>query len=244
MASFMLQDVTTWVAGYDFTTDLNQVSLSTSVDDLDATTFGGGGYRARRGGLRSVEASYSGFWQSATTDAPDPQAFTSLGTVDQAVTIANDDAEGSAAFMFQGGKFSYNLLGQIGEVVPFDLDMMGSHGASGLVRGQVTKAKGSVSATGATGTGVNLGAVSATQFLYATFHVFGTPGTTITATVQSDDNAGFTTPTTRITFGPITTAGGTWGTRVAGALTETHYRLNVTAITGTFSIAAAIGIGS
>jgi hypothetical protein len=244
MASFMLQDVTTWVAGYDFTTDLNQVSLSTSVDDLDATTFGGGGFRARRGGLRSIEASYSGFWQSATTDAVDPQAFTQLGTIDQAVTISYDDAEASTAYMFQGGKFSYSLGGQIGEILPFDLDMMGSHGASGLVRGQITKAKGTVSATGASGTGVNLGNVATGQYLYATFHVFGTPGTTITAVIQSDDNAGFSSATNRITFGPITTAGGTWGTRVAGPLTETHYRLNVTAITGTFTVAAAIGIGS
>lgn len=244
MSSFMLQDVTTWVAGYDFTTDLNQVSINASVDDLDATTFGGGGYRARRGGLRNVEASYSGFWQSATTDAPDPQIFTSIGTVDQAVTIANDDAELSTAYMFQGGKFTYNLGGQIGEVMPFDLDMMGTNGVSGLVRGVVTKAKGSVNATGATGTAWNGGAVGASQFLYATFHVFGTPGTTITAVIESDDNAGFTTATSRITFGPITTAGGTWGTRVAGALAETHYRLRVSAITGTFSIAAAIGIGS
>jgi hypothetical protein len=244
MASFMLQDVTTWVAGYDFTTDLNQVSLNVSVDDLDATTFGGGGFRARRGGLRNVEASYSGFWQSATIDAVDPQAFTQLGTVDQAVTIAYDDAEGSTAFMFQGGKFNYSLGGQIGEVMPFDLDMMGSNGSAGLVRGAITKAKGVVSATGATGTAWNGGNVAAGQYLYGTFHVFGTPGTTITAVLESDDNGAFSTATTRATFGPITTAGGTWATRVAGALAETHYRIRVTAITGTFTIASAIGIGS
>lgn len=243
MASFMLQDVTTWVAGYDFTSDLNQLSINASVDDLDNTVFGLGGFRRRTGGLRSVEASYSGFWQSAAIDAVDPQAFSQLGTADQVVTIANDDAEGSTAFMFQGGKFSYNMFGQIGEVTPFDLDMMGTNGV-GLVRGAVTKAKANVTTTGATGTAWNGGNVGAAQYLYATFHVFGTPGTTITAVVESDDNAGFTTATTRITFGPITTAGGTWGTRVAGPLTETHYRLRVTAITGTFSIAAAIGIGS
>lgn len=243
MASFMLQDVTTWVAGYDFTTDLNQLSINASVDDLDNTVFGLGGYRRRVGGLRNVETSYSGFWQSDTTDAPDPQAFPSLGTADQVVTIGNDDAELSTAYMFQGGKFSYNMFGQIGEVTPFDLDIMGTNPV-GLVRGSITKAKGDVSATGATGTAWNGGNVGASQYLYATFHVFGTPGTTITAIIESDDNAGFTTATTRITFGPITTAGGTWGTRVAGALAETHYRLRVTAITGTFTIASAIGIGS
>jgi hypothetical protein len=44
-----------------------------------------------------------------------------------------------------------------------------------------------------------------------------------------------------MTFGPITTVGGTWGTRVAGAITDTWWRLRVTAITGTFQIACAAG---
>lgn len=242
MASLSLTDATTWIGGYDFTTNLNEISLNTSVDDLDATTFGGGGYRARKGGLRTVESSLAGFWESATLDAPDPQIFTNIGTADRVVTMAYDDAETSTAYMFQAGKFSYDMFGEVGALTPFNVSMMGTNPV-GLVRGQVTKAKANVSATGATGTGVNLGNVSASQYLYATLHVFSA-GTTITVTVQSDDNAGFTTPTTRITFGPITTVGGTWGVRLAGALAETHYRFNVTAITGTFSVAGAIGIGS
>lgn len=242
MASLSLTDATTWIGGYDFTSNLNEISLNTSIDDLDSTTFGGGGYRARKGGLRTVEANMAGFWESATLDAPDPQVFTNIGTADRVVTMAYDDAETSTAYLFQAGKFSYDMFGEVGALTPFNVSMMGTNPV-GLIRGQVSKAKANVSATGVTGTGVNLGNVSASQYLYATFHVFSA-GTTITVTVQSDDNAGFTTPTTRITFGPITTAGGTWGVRLAGALAETHYRFNVTAITGTFSVAGAIGIGS
>lgn len=242
MASLSLTDATTWIGGYDFTSNLNEISLNTSIDDLDSTTFGGGGYRARKGGLRTVEANMAGFWESATLDAPDPQVFTNIGTADRVVTMAYDDAETSTAYLFQAGKFSYDMFGEVGALTPFNVSMMGTNPV-GLIRGQVSKAKANVSATGVTGTGVNLGNVSASQYLYATLHVFSA-GTTITVTVQSDDNAGFTTPTTRITFGPITTAGGTWGVRLAGALAETHYRFNVTAITGTFSVAGAIGIGS
>lgn len=242
MASLSLTDATTWIGGYDFTTNLNEISLNTSVDDLDATTFGGGGYRARKGGLRTVEATIAGFWESATLDAPDPQVFTNIGVADRVVTMSQASTETSTAYMFQAGKFSYDMFGEVGALTPFNVSMMGTNPV-GLIRGQVTKAKGNVSATGATGTGVNLGNVGASQYLYATLHVFSA-GTTITVAVQSDDNAGFTTPTSRITFGPITTAGGTWGVRLAGALAETHYRLNVTAITGTFSVAGAIGIGS
>lgn len=243
MASFSLLDATTWIAGYDFTTNLNEISLNATAEDLDATTFGGGGYRARKGGLKTIESSIAGFWESATTDAPDPQIFTNIGVADRVVTMANDDAEASTAYMFQAGKFSYDMFGEIGSLTPFNVSIMGTN-AAGLIRGQVAKAKATVNATGATGTGVQLGNVGAAQFLYATFHIFGTPGTTITAVVQSDDNGAFSSATNRITFGPLTAAGGTWGARVAGPLTETHYRFNITAITGSFSVAGAIGIGS
>lgn len=240
MSSFAFTDATIWVAGYDFTGDSNQLSLNLSTDELDSTTFGSGGYRSRIAGLRNTQMQVGGFWQSDTTDAVDPQVFPNLGSADRVVTLAPDTDEGTAAYMFQAIKLGYNMFGEIGTVTPFTLDAQGSNGV-GAVRGQVTKAKGNVSATGATGTALELGEVSSSQYLYATFHVFSA-GTTITAVVESDDASNFPSATTRITFGPITTAGGTWGTRVAGAITDTHYRLRVTAITGTFSVACAIGI--
>jgi hypothetical protein len=118
---------------------------------------------------------------------------------------------------------------------------LGTNGV-GVVRGGVAKAKGNVSSTGATGSVQQLGDVAANEFLYATLHVFSA-GTTITVQVQSDDNSGFSSPTTRATFSGVTTAGGNWVTRVAGAITDTYWRFNVSAVTGTFSIAGAIGIG-
>lgn len=241
MTTFAFTDATTWIGGFDATGYLRSMSGSLSVDELDTTVFGLGGYRRRIGGLKTVSAQFAGFHE-AGTGTPDPEAFTYLGVADRVVTLAPTSTEGSTAYMYQGGAFRYELFGQIGEAAPFTLTHTGTN-AVGMIRGQVTKAKANVSATGATGTAVQLGNVGASQYLYATLHVFSA-GTTITVAVESDDNGSFTTPTTRITFGPITTTGGTWGTRVAGALSETHYRINVTAITGTFSVGAAIGIGS
>lgn len=241
MSTLSLVDATTWIGGMDATGYLNSMSANISADELDTTVFGLGGYRRRIAGLKTVSAQYGGFWE-AGTGTPDPEAFTNLGTADRVVTLAPTSTEASVAYMYQGGAFTYTAFGQIGQATPFTLNHTSTNPV-GVIRGQVTKAKANVSSTGATGTAVNLGAVGASQYLYATFHVFSA-GTTITATIESDDNGGFSSATTRITFGPITTTGGTWGTRVAGSLAETHYRLNVTAITGTFSIAAAIGIGS
>lgn len=245
MAVLALVNATTWVHGYDFTTDLNEVGLTFEVEDKDTTTFSATStdvYRSRIGGLKSVEAELAGFWQSAASGAVDPESFPDLGVADRVVTMSGTGAtETSIAYMFQAGKFAYSLFGEIGEVTPFSLSMLGTNNVGG-VRGQIAKAKGNVSATGALGSAVNLGAVGASQFLYATFHVF-TAGTTITVLLESDDDPGFGTPTTRATIGPLTTTGGTWAVRVAGALAETHYRLNVSAITGTFNVAGAIGIG-
>lgn len=239
MSTFVLTNATTYVAGYDFTGDSNELSLSIEMDEQDTTVFGSS-FRSRVGGVRDASLSLSGFWQSDTTDAVDPQIFSTQTTMDHVVTVSPTGTAAEAAYIMQGGKFGYDLLGAHGEVAPFSLEMPGSS-AQGVVRGQLAKAKGNVSATGALGSGVNLGAVSATQYLYASFHVFSA-GTTITVKIESDDNSNFTSATDRITFSAITTTGGTWATRLAGAITDTYYRFNVTAITGTFSVAGAIGI--
>lgn len=244
MSIFVLTDCTTWCAGYDFTTDLNSVSLSLEVDEQDSTTFGGNGYRSRLAGLKNVDCQLDGFWQSGTTDAVDPQAFTQLGTTDQVVTMSPTGAAASTAYMFQGAKFGYEMFGSVGETVPFSLSMMGTN-TVGVVRGQIAAAKQSKNSTGVLGSVLtdlsSNDQVSSSQYLYAVLHVFSA-GTTITVQVQSDDSAGMASPTTRGTIGPVTTAGGTWMTRVAGPITDTHYRLSVSAITGTFSVAGAIAI--
>jgi hypothetical protein len=241
MGVLALTDAFAYVHGHDFTTDTNEVNLGLEAATLDKTTFGSGGWTEVAGGLKSNAFNMAGFWQSAASDAVDPEAFNDLAVVNRVHTMGPVETEGQPAYMFQAGKFSYQLLGPVGELAPFTLNSQGTDGV-GAVRGTLTKAKGVVSAIGATGTSLNLGAVAANQFLYATFHVFGTPGTTITAVVESDDANTFASATTRFTFGPITTGGGVWGTRVAGSITDTWYRLRVTAITGTFTIAAAIGI--
>lgn len=231
-----------FVHGYDFSTDINQLKLDVGVNQLNSTVFGPSGYTSVIGGLKTWSYNLGGFWQSATSGAVDPEAFPDLGTADRVYTSGADQTAGTAAFLGRGGKFDYSIGGAIGEIMPFSLNCYNTD-RYGVVRGQLGAAKGNVSATGALGSGLLLGAVATGQYLYASFHVF-TAGTTITVTVQSDDNAGFSSPTTVGTIGPLTTTGGTWMTRVAGPLTDTYYRFTVTAITGTFNVAGAIGIGS
>lgn len=239
MAVFAFTNVFAHMAGYDFTGDSNNAKLALDAAALDATVYGSG-WRSMAAGLKSSQFDLAGFWQSAASQAVDPEAFAALGVADRVLTFGASQVEGDPAYMLQALETSYSLGGEVGVLAPFTVAAVGSNGA-GTVRGKLTKARGNVSGTGAIGTGVQLSAPSATQFVYCTVHIF-TAGTTITLQLQSDDNGGFTTPTTIATIGPLTTSGGTWMTRVAGPLTDSFFRLNVSAVTGTFNMAAAIGV--
>jgi hypothetical protein len=240
MSTFALTDAVIWAGGYDLSGDSNSVTISSEVEDLEVTTFGSS-FRSRIGGLKSVSMDVSGFWQ-AGTGTVDPELFSALGVRNRVVTVAPEDAEGATAYMFRAGIFSYDMFGAVGEATPFSISAQGTDG-QGLIRGKIAKGKATVSSTGPTGTPVNLGVVGAGQFLYATFHVFSA-GTTITVDVESDVDGSFGSPTTVVTLGPVTSAGGTWAARVPGPITDTHFRFNVNAVTGSFVIAGAIGIGS
>lgn len=241
MAVLALTDAFCYSAGYDFTTDTNSATLTTDVAQLDKTTFGSGGWTEVTSGLKTSNLAWSGFWQvdGVSDQAVDNQAFSALGT-SQVYTFGPVETEGQPAYLLNAMKSQYALGGQVGELMPFSLAANGS-GSYGTVRGQLAKARGSVSATGALGSAVNLGALSASQRLYAAFHIFSA-GTTITVEVQSDSASNFPTPGTQATLGPLTTSGGTWMTPVTVAGSETWFRFNVTAITGTFIVAGAIGI--
>lgn len=231
-----------YVDGYDATGDSNDLMLAASATDLDKTNFRSLGWEECFRGAKKVDFHFAGWWSASSTPQIDDESFNQLGLVDKVFTVGDVETEGQPAYMFKAAKHSYQAFGKYNETAPFVLDSTGSEGVAGLVRGALIKAKGSVSATGALGTAQQLGAVSATQYVYATLHIFPTAGTTITVLVESDDNSGFTTPTTRATLGPLTATGGTWATRVAGAITDDYWRFKVSAITGTFSVAGAIGI--
>jgi hypothetical protein len=239
MAVYVLTNAYAFAAGYDFTSDSNRLAMTTDADPLDTTAYGSD-WKSAIGGLKSTAFDMGGFWQSAASQAVDPEAFSALGVADQVFTFGTSAVEGDPAFLWQGMKAEYSLGGQVGDVAPYSLKAVGSNGV-GAIRGKLTKSRGNVNATGPLGTGVLLAAASASQKVYASLHIF-TAATTVTLQLQSDDNAGFTSPATIATIGPITMSGGTWVTPVPGPLTDTYFRLNVSAITGTFNMAAAIGV--
>lgn len=240
MAATALIDAFIHGDSHDFTVDTNTVQLEGTAADLDSTTFASAGWSERAGGLKNGSLHVEGFWIAGTNEV-DPVAFAGVGVSSRVWTVGPVETEGQPAYILNAETSNYQLFGAVGELTPFAIDGQQSGNAAGIVRGQLAKARGNVSATGVLGSVVNLGATGAAQFVYCSVHVFSA-GTTITLQLQSDNASGFPSPATVATIGPITAAGGTFMTRVAGPLTDTHWRLNVSAITGTFNVAAAIAV--
>lgn len=249
MGTYAATSHTTYVAGYDMTGDLNATTLQLPYESVDKTTFRTGVTtpgRVRQSTVQDVQSTVNG-WFSPGEGLVDEEAWAQLGGAAQPVTQTPAAIEGERAYFYQAGVFEYTPFAsaQVGGLIPFTLNLQGAKGngtnSVGAVAGKLLKAKGDVSATGATGTAVELGAVADGQYLYAALHLFAV-GTTITAVLESDADDTFASATTRATFGPLTTTGGTWATRVAGPVTDTWYRLRITAVTGTHTIACAAGI--
>lgn len=243
MAVLAITDAFCYVDLLDFTGQAEQLQVTGTAQQRPSTTFASGGWTEVKNTLKSWNLDIGAFWSCDSALDVDAQSFDGLGVPNRVITTGLVETEGSPVVMMRGMQPSYTWLeGTVGDLAKAKVNAVGSDGGYGVVRGQLAVDFTTVSATGAIGTGLNLGAVGAAQRLFATLHIFGVPGTTITGVIQSDDNSGFTTPTTRITFGPHTTAGGYWATPIAGAISDTWFRLNISAITGTFVIACAIAV--
>lgn len=243
MSELVVVGAFAYLGGHDFTGDIDDWKMDGSSEVKKRTNFRSGGSNEYRIGLKVTSLSMRGFADLSPT-GPDLALFTPYaGRSSSVVTVGNDEVEGTACCMTQSliSQFTPGGGAPVGELGAFTMAGTGTDVAGG-VRGVLLKEQGAVSATGAIGTGVQIGAVGATQYLYSTLHLLGTAGTTITVVLESATANTFAGATTRGTFGPLTAVGGNWLTPVLGAITDTWWRFRVTAITGTWTVAGAAGI--
>lgn len=240
MASLKFTDCKVYLHGYDLSGQLNQASLDYACEALDETTFGAT-TRTHKGGLIAANAAVAGLWDASSTSAPDPVIQARIGTADLPTTLVPQGATiGNVAYLFRTLGAKYALGAPVGDLLKFSLDLPGT-GGQPLVRGMLLESR---SASGNySGTAVQLGAVGATQHFYAALHVFSGSGN-FTIEIQSDDNSGFSSPTTRFTFAQVATGtavSSEWATRVAGSITDTWWRIVATnPATRVFAVSAGI----
>lgn len=249
MAAFALTDTSIYVGALDQSCFSDTVGLERTGDMLDATTFCSSGWRVMVPGLSSWSASFGGpqdlaASSASTTYTPDEYYTLSVGTAYPFMMVPQGAAEGSVAYGSQALLQQYTpLTGSVGDLAKHNV-MAVPYLNTPLVRGLLAS-KVTVTAN-SSGTGHELGAVSASQAVYCGVHFLTAGGTTPTVTVvlESDDNSGFTSATTRATFTAQTARGAQW-TSVAGAITDTYWRVRFASIGGSspsFQVRAFVGI--
>jgi hypothetical protein len=227
MSSQVLTNSKVYCAGYNWSGDLNSIALRYAAELKDSTNFGSGGTRERKPGLIDFSAAIEGFWNGAVGGV-DAALQSQVGVADNVITICpQTGAEAEPGYFGRVIVASYVPGAKIGDMLAFSAEAQGSK--SPLCRGTI----GLNATKGTTGTGtiMNLGAVGATQKVYAALHVYPTvSGTlpTLDVIVQSAALVGFGSPTDRITFTQASAEGGQWGTPVSGPITDAYWRVKYT----------------
>ncbi len=243
MAKQVLTNQRIFINGYELSRDSNAVAINYGADLLDSTTFLSDTH-TNLGGLKTVQVQIGGFYDAATADS---EIFTDIGVSDSPLSIcAEGGTVGNVAYFFKALAGEYSNGGSVGDINKFDL---GAGAMGALIRGVVAHNAADTAVT-ASGNGAyqQLGAVSSTQKLYAALHVTNSSGSgnqTLNVIIESDDNTGFSTPVTRLTFAQVGTTPAGEFLQLDGPITDVYYRVKFT-VAGTgspaFKFAVLFGV--
>lgn len=246
MAVEKFTDARVFFAGYDLTGQTNSVTLNRSVEVLDASVFGVG-TRVNAPGLLDISADVAGFWDTSS-EAIIGALFDELGQLTNSLPLIlyPKNTENEVAYAFMATQESLELMGALGELHPFSAMFRNAREEAAQnyhvpVQGYVGAPFVLRSAAG-NATGVQAGALtSAQEMVFASMVTAEDTLTTMDFILESDDNSGFTTATTRATH-TFTAANSADMTSVAGPITDDWWRVRWT-LTGTsFTGVAAFGI--
>jgi hypothetical protein len=237
MSAEILTDAALWLAQFDLRRSMNTIAMQADLETEDVTCFGDGA-RAYAVGLPRISFSAGGFPIDEPTDAA---LFGLMGQKDLPLTVGKTRTEGAVAYVGSILDSQYTSLLSVSQARRFATT--GELCTRSFGRGRILTI-GSALATTANGTGIQLRAITINKKAFATLHVTAVTGTlpTMDVIIQSDDNVGFTTPTTRATF-TQKIAVGSQIVNIDGPITDDYWRARYT-IGGTspaFTFAVAIG---
>ena len=228
-----------YLAGVELSRVLNSIEINSESDLPEVTTFGAGNREYLRG-FSGIRFSAAGFYDPIVDATLFAQAQSS--DLDQVLTAVHSNVPGGVAIFFRGCEGQYQFGGSVGQATTVTLS--GQTTQSPVVRGKLLARLPTATASG-TGTAQTQNAVLATEGIYGALHVFAASGTTpsLTVKIQSDDNAGFSSPIDRLTFTAATTTGSQWVSAAPGAITDTYWRAvwTVSGTTPSFGFAVSFG---
>lgn len=243
MSTLVVTDAKIYLAQYDISGDLNQVSIKQTPVLLEDTAFGGT-YHTSKAGLKRAEIHAEGYTQFGSgVTTIDGRLQSKFAVADTPVLVSPDGGDVGEVAYFMKSTMSTLNRGPVtvGELLKFQFDAVNSGAKGALVRGTLME-DGKTSRTSASNTATQtLGAVSATQRLFASLHLHTFSGTDVTFTVKSAVTD-FGTITQRAAFTQNTAVGSEFITPVDGAITDTFWRIYWTGTFTSFSAVVAIGI--
>jgi hypothetical protein len=245
MAVEKFTDAGVFFAGHNLSGQTNSVTLNRSAEILDASVFGVG-TRVNAAGLLDYSADVAGFWDTSS-DAVIQPIFDEVGQITNSMPLIlyPKDSDLGTAYTFMATQESLELLGTLGELMPFSGTFRVAREAAAQtyhepVEGYLGAQHVSRTSAG-NGTGIQAGALTSTQEMIFATMTTAWDATTIDFILESDDAIGFATATTRATH--THTAGNDADmTTVVGPITDDYWRVRWT-VTGTsFSGIAVFGI--
>ena len=245
MGTHWLDDVGVWLNDVDLAPFTDEAALRFTRDGLTVNNFASGGAVERKAGLYGVDWRLGG--PNGFAD-PDDELWNSIENdpTDPVLTICPEGEDGGdIAYVIQPRALTRDAVGRHGEIARWQLAGTGasvanSYRGTSHGKGEVSLPKQTI--TGAVnGTGVQFSGLSSTDVLLFALHVFSDNGTSLDVIVESDDNSGFTTPTTRHTFA-VTGVGPETSTYAAVLLgSDDWLRCRTANLVGTnFELAASI----
>jgi hypothetical protein len=240
----VLTDAKVYFAQYDISGDLNKVGIGITPDAVEDTTFGAS-YHTKKPGLLTTKATMEGYskFNATANNAIDGRLWNNLSVVDIPFSVAPKTGNaGENGFFFKAMEAQYALGGSIGEMLKFQSSAEATGTGVQLVRGIIMEDGKTSRVAAGNSSAQTLGAVSATQNLYAVLHVFAFVGTDVTFKVRSAVT-NFATITDRVTFAVVNAATSQYAVPVVGPITDTFWRVDWTTSAGFTSFSAAVIVG-
>lgn len=242
MATIVLTDAKSYLGEFNVSGDMNHITVNYGADAKEDTAFGAT-FHTNKPGLRKATIHQEGYVQfGATTTTVDGRLYSKFAVADVPISVAAEGGDaGEVAFFMKALEAQYNLGAQVGEMLKFQIDA----GASGtnvqLVKGTIMEDGKTARTTAGNSSSRALGAVSATQKLHAVLHVLAFTGTNVVIKVRSAVTD-FATITDRITFLTVTAPTSEDPVPVAGAITDTFWRVDWTGTFTSFNAVVIVGI--
>jgi hypothetical protein len=230
---------------YDISGHANAHTIGQAQDLPDDTNYGDS-WRQRELGMRTMNFSVAGNIDLAGATDSDTIIQSKMAVADVPLIICNvGDAVGLSnpaefGLVLQG---QYNPQAAIGDMLKYSLT--GEIANRRWIRGAVLWSSATSITGTANGTAVELGAVAAGSNIYAAISVIAEDLTTMTVKLQSSSDEPFTSPNDRITFTAVTGITADMPAPVAGSITDTFWRIIISAFTGTSAqLVGVAGIGA